>query len=781
MDVFRLAAAGAHTPEPVDLGNIREGGAFGTQALSIQNTAASDMFSESLNASIAPTTGDASAAGSFTLLGAQMTDSTSLVVGLGMADVNTAGAKSGTATISLESDGTGTSGITPTVDLGTQTVNISGNVYRLAEFAPLANIDFGNFLISAGVQTQFVTIANTALADLFSEDLNAQFGGVVDNGAGVIGTSGAVSGLFAGLSDSVTMSVTVTPDVAGSIDANVTVSFASAGTVQGVSNGLGVFGLGDDMFQLTGTISGVAGTLAIAGPATPNPVTGTIRVGETLMQDLAISNVASAPAEGLNASFSATSDAAITATGTVGTPGGAPGLAPGATSTSDLRIDVAGNAAGNVTGTATLALESDGSFNSGTVTDLGTQTINVDVDVFRLAAAGAHTPEPVVINARVGDTAEQALSIQNTAASDGFSESLNASIGGATGDASSNGGTFNLLLAQATDSTSLVVNLDTASAGAKSGTATISLESDGTGTSGIVPNVDLGTQTVNVSGNVWAVAVADAQQIVDFGIVHVNDVVSDMAVALGNVGQGALVDDLVASVSAVDAPFDGAGQATIVAGDSNNTDLLIALDTVTAGIFNGTATLGLSSRNPDLADLMLADATVQLMAQVNEFANPVFEFINGDGALGGGGTDFLLDFGNIVQNGQATAELGIRNDVPAPADDLNGAFEIAGAGLFNLMNFDSFSSLSATGLLSDLFVSLTTSGLGLGLFSGDLLFNPFGTNASGFRGALAPITLAFRGNVVDSPPAVPEPGTFVLFVLGVMILGGVTIRRNRAL
>ena len=42
----------------------------------------------------------------------------------------TAGAKSGTATIGLESDGTGTSGIAGNVALGTQTVNVTGNVYR---------------------------------------------------------------------------------------------------------------------------------------------------------------------------------------------------------------------------------------------------------------------------------------------------------------------------------------------------------------------------------------------------------------------------------------------------------------------------------------------------------------------------------------------------------------------------------------------------------------------------------------------------------------------------
>ena len=60
-------------------------------------------------------------------------------------------------------------------------------------------------------------------------------------------------------------------------------------------------------------------------------------------------------------------------------------------------------------GTATLKLESDGTFNSGTITNLADQTINVDVDVFRLAEA-AHSPEPVVTGThRSWDLAEQAV------------------------------------------------------------------------------------------------------------------------------------------------------------------------------------------------------------------------------------------------------------------------------------------------------------------------------------------------------------------------------------
>jgi hypothetical protein len=161
-------------------------------------------------------------------------------------------------------------------------------------------------------------------------------------------------------------------------------------------------------------------------------------------------------------------------------------LAAGASDNASLAVGIDTATAGHKAGTATITLTSNGAGTSdlGT-TALGTQTVNVSGDVFRLASASAHTPEPVVFaNRHVGDDASQALSLTNTAANDGFSERLNASIGGVTGNATSNNGSFALLNAGATDSSALTVGIDTSSAGHKSGTATISLASDGAGTSG---------------------------------------------------------------------------------------------------------------------------------------------------------------------------------------------------------------------------------------------------------------------------------------------------------
>jgi autotransporter-associated beta strand protein len=131
------------------------------------------------------------------------------------------------------------------------------------------------------------------------------------------------------------------------------------------------------------------------------------------------------------------------------------------------------------------------------------QSVSFSQTGYRYADPTAHTPEPINFGiVHQGATATQALSITNNAINDGFSESLNASIGGVTGDATTNGGSFSLLAAGSTDSASLVAGIDTTTGGVKSGTASISLVSDGTGTSGLGTTA-LASQTVNVSGSVF--------------------------------------------------------------------------------------------------------------------------------------------------------------------------------------------------------------------------------------------------------------------------------------
>src|SRR4030095_6945682 len=120
-------------------------------------------------------------------------------------------------------------------------------------------------------------------------------------------------------------------------------------------------------------------------------------------------------------------------------------------------------------------------------------------------SAGAHTPEPVNFGTfHVGALApSQTSSVSNDVPNDGFSEALDATIGSPTGGVTTNAGSFSLLAPGATNSASRAVGMDTSSAGSKDGTATITLTSNGTGSSAL-GTTPLASQTVNVTGFVYS-------------------------------------------------------------------------------------------------------------------------------------------------------------------------------------------------------------------------------------------------------------------------------------
>jgi len=89
-----------------------------------------------------------------------------------------------------------------------------------------------------------------------------------------------------------------------------------------------------------------------------------------------------------------------------------------------------------------------------------------------------------------------------------------------------------------------------------------------------------------------------------------------------------------------------------------------------------------------------------------------------------------------------------------------------------LSGFDDFSVLVPGASIDDLIVSLDPTLLGAGLFTGNVILDPTGFNESGFSGALDPITLAFRAQVV------PVPAAVWLFGSGFIALFGIARRRR---
>jgi hypothetical protein len=171
----------------------------------------------------------------------------------------------------------------------------------------------------------------------------------------------------------------------------------------------------------------------------------------------------------------------------------------------------ASNPPNTVVGTGIFTGSSAGSYTftpsaSGTNVNLGTaasltSTGSTTVTVYNPAVAttsGSVNLGTVI----VGSTSawSQAISITNSAPNDGFSEKLNAAFGTLSG-VTTNSGSIGLLAAGSTNNTAMAVALSTGSVGNLNGTAQLTFQTDGQGTSGLAAAA-LDPQTVNVYGTV---------------------------------------------------------------------------------------------------------------------------------------------------------------------------------------------------------------------------------------------------------------------------------------
>ena len=753
------------TPTTINFGNVRID-TTQQQALSVTNISTTAPQA-SLDAQISAVGPATSNGGSITqLLAGAPANTTSLIAGLSTAN---AGAQSGTATVALQSDSTPNGCISDCIaDLPSQPITVTGDVFRLATGSATSPVSLGNVRINTTLSGN-LSVTNTAANDGFSENLDAAISATTPD---ITGSSGSVSGLAAGLTNSTGLSVTLGSSSAGAKSGTATVQFQSDGT--GIDGGAPV-----DNGSQTVTVTGNVFRLA-TGSATSPVSLGNVRINTALSGNLSVTNAAA------NDGFSENLDAAISATtpDITGSGGSVTGLAAGLTNSTGLSVTLGSSSAGAKSGTATVQFQSDGTgIDGGAPVDNGSQTVTVTGNVFRLATGSATSPASLGA-ARVGiGTLSGNLSVTNTAANDGFSENLDAAISATTPDITGSSGSVSGLAAGQTNSTGLNVTLNNSSAGAKSGTATVQFQSDGTGIDGGAP-IDNGSQVVTVTGNVYTPAVANVlmNPPIDFGIVHVGDGAGTIAKSV-TVQNGAAItalnDVMTGSISAGPTPpFSGSG--TLGAGlapGASSSALQVDLATGTAGIFNGTANLDLSSHDSQLADLSLATSPLSLNAQVNLFAKLALEQTGGDGKLTGGGTSYDLDFGNVVR-GSPTQEalLAILNDNPladqAFTDLLStnpsgtaAPFSLAGCSASGLPGGDS----QSCDALFD-----TSS---LGSFMDSVTFDVESSNASGYDQIIGDVTLNLEGDIV--PPTVPEPGSIALLAPGLFMLFFVVRRERR--
>jgi len=369
LNLYRLATANA-IATPVTIANQRVGGT-GSQALSINNSATNDTFSEGLNAS-GSAAGTATTSGSISNLLTSGGSSTAISVGV---DTASAGAKSGNVIISLASNGLTTSGYGNTA-ITNQTVAVSGNVYNPGAANTLTTpVSLGDVRVGGTFGTSALNITNTAAAGSFTEGLDATQGATTGS-ASVSGTN--ISNLAGGSSLS-TISVglggAANTGTAGAKTGTVAIGFATNGTTSGLSNAA--------LSGQTVTVNG--GVYNPASAAASQTVTLYTRPGVSVSTSLSLTNTGAASApyqETLGTTGISGTTSGFTASGS------ATGIAGGASGSGTLAVGGSFVSAGNYTGSTTLGLQTEAVNSSGLGNlAIADQTVNLNITAYDFATA----------------------------------------------------------------------------------------------------------------------------------------------------------------------------------------------------------------------------------------------------------------------------------------------------------------------------------------------------------------------------------------------------------
>ena len=773
---YDFANPTVNTTQPVNVGNFHVGSAPAQAAVSVSNATISNAaFQEGLDASTGAATGAATSnGGSFSLLAAGGTNASAIKVGV---NGTTAGVETGMVALNLVSDGANTSHL-GTTTLASQNVSVTGTGYNLASSNTIAPISFGVLHTNTGTHTEALTVSNTAPTGAYSEGLDSSFGGYTNKGGLNVTASGSITNLAAGATDASSLVLSLSTATAGMVNGTILVHQASNGTIDGLGN----TALADQNPGVSGTVQATVTNLATPQINNAPINVGNVRIGSAApTQGVSVTNTAPAGgfSESLIGNVTGTTGTGITAAGGFGPPSANPEVAPQGTDARSIQVGIDTASAGAKSGSAVIDFKSDGTaFQGGTVTDLGNTSVAVTGAVYRLASPTLNTPN-VTLAARVGDAAPTAsVSVSNTSP-DQYTEGLNAGFGTAVAGFATSGSVANLA-ATLTDMASLGIKLNTATSGSFGGTQQVAFASTGVGTDNAT-DLALAPGNVTVAGHVYQAATASVSpNPVAFGTVHVGDAGLSRSVAVGNTASGALVDTLTGGFGSVSGPFTGSGALTVAAGSSGS--LSVGLNTATAGVFNGSANLALTSHDGELTDAAVAAGPVGLTATVNNYAKAGLGQVAGSGVLSAAATVYTLDFGSVAQgSGSLSDNLFAANIASGPADLLSGMFTIAsGGGDFGLAGFATgFSDLAAGSHFNGLDVSFDTSATGM--FTETLNLQGVGSNDSGYNSAASidPITLIIDGTVTAGGGGgnpVPEPSG--LAVLGVALLGMLGLRRR---
>ena len=331
-------------------------------------------------------------------------------------------------------------------------------------------------------------------------------------------------------------------------------------------------------------------------------------------------------------------------------------LAPGNT-TASFGVTLTGSAPGALVGQSVAVVN-----NFDNVSD---QELALTGAVYRYAAAGALTGVNLG-SFHEGDLAQTALTVTNSAAATGgFTESLAGASGNVTGNATDSGSFGGL--AAGGNSTALVIGVDTATAGAKTGNATYTFASQAINGSGLGTTV-LAPQTATVSANVYKFAATSALTGVNLGSFHEGDVAqAALTVTNSAAATGGFTENLAGAFGNVTGNATDSGSFSGLAVGGNSTALVIGVGTTTAGTKTGSAIYTFASQASNgsgLGTTALAPQTVSVSGAVYNFAT-------------GSGLPATVDLGIVHVGDVVTDTLTVSNTAAATGgftESLNAAF-----------------------------------------------------------------------------------------------------------
>ena len=591
---YRQAVPGYSTTSP-NIGNFRVGATNVTGTITLSNTAtSSDAYSEKLSVSSVSNSGKATVGTMPALIAAG--GSSSLTVGI---TTIAAGANTGTARLGLSSDGTGTSGLSALV-LSPQDISITAYGYRAAIAGySSTSLSLGNYRVGTTNVTGDVTISNTvSSADAYSEKLL-----VASATPGTGATAGTLPSLIAPQGNA-TLTLGISTIAAGLNSRSVTVGVSTDGTG---TSGLSASGIGTQVISL-----GATGYRAATASFNATTIDlGNFRVGSvnvTGSGTLTASNSLTADGYSEKASIESSSTTGGASMVTV------PGLIAAGES-AELAFSLAEIASvGLNAGTVILGLKSSGSGTSG-LADLsrGTQEITVRAYGFLAATPSLATTSVNLGNYRVGASFSTSnVEVSNSTAAGVSSEKLEVSSATLSGSASV--GTLPGLIDPGS-STSVLVGLSgTAVAGPNSGTVTLNLKSNGTGTSGL-SSASVGSQGIEVTAHGYRLATQSFSATdVDLGKFHVGASNVSGSTTISNASTNDAYSEKLEILSS--ATSGGASHGTlpglIAAGGHASLSLTLA-SVSSVGANTGSVTVGLKSNGTGTSGLSAYDLGTQVV------------------------------------------------------------------------------------------------------------------------------------------------------------------------